>query len=87
MPCIELVDAQIKTIRAIKYIVSNPFINTADYRLSNRAGAFVQGYDESNGWILVEFWQPDYLPFVTHVIETLQKIAKAFDVQVDDLIK
>ena len=64
MPCIEVRKANKRVQDIIKRAVTCQYMTDQRYILSGKAGAFLQGYDEQSGWILVEFWQPDYQPFV-----------------------
>ena len=40
----------------VKCIVTNNYMPSLDYRMSRTVQPFVQGYDEQEGWILIEFW-------------------------------
>jgi hypothetical protein len=64
MPCIELQKCGIEEMRKLKAAVMTQFMNDPFYKTSRKAGAFLQGYDESSGWILIEFWQKDYQDFI-----------------------
>ena len=40
----------------VKCIVTNNYTPSLDYRMKQICSPFVQGYDERDGWILLEFW-------------------------------
>lgn len=42
-------------------------IDSTIYKKRVAAGAFLQGYDLQHGWALIEFWEPDYAPFVQYL--------------------
>jgi hypothetical protein len=71
MPCIELTDAPIEVMRELKAIVSCQYMNTPEYEVSKKAGAFLQGYEESYRWILIEFWLKNYQEFVDFINENV----------------
>ena len=65
MPCIQLSNAPVEIMRIIRNAVMANHMDDRRYQLRSNAGAFLQSYDESSGgWILVEFWTPNYQPFV-----------------------
>lgn len=65
MPCIELRGCDKKTREVIRSAMLCNYMQDPRYVLKMRAGAFLQGFDEyGEGWLLMEFWQPDYQPFV-----------------------
>ena len=46
----------VRECHIVRRCVTNQWMNTQDYRLSRACGAFLQGYDEKTGYVLVEFW-------------------------------
>ena len=65
MPCIEIQNPSLELREIIhRAIRANNFDDPA-YQLKGKAGAFLQGDEED--WILVEFWQKDYQPFVDYL--------------------
>lgn len=40
----------------IRCIVCNNYMPSLDYKMKQTVHPFVQGYDERDGWILLEFW-------------------------------
>ena len=57
----------IKECHKIRNAMLDNNINSKVYKLRCPSGAFLQGYDESNGWILIEFWLSDFQPFVDYL--------------------
>lgn len=41
-------------------IIGASFIDSDEYKIKTKAKAFLQSYDENNGWALVEFWTDDF---------------------------
>ena len=65
MPRIELYPCPERIRNTIRAAVACQYIDDERYILGRQAGAFLQGFSENHdGWVLVEFWQPDYQPFV-----------------------
>jgi len=44
------------------------------YSPSHKAGAFLQGYDEKHGWVLVEFWREEFDVFVGMLNDEFKQI-------------
>lgn len=65
MPCIQLINPSPEVRALIRRTVLNQQIDTKAYDVRTRAGAFLQG--DEHDWILIEFWQDDYLPFVDYL--------------------
>lgn len=65
MPCLELQPCEERVRNIIRSAVACQWMDDERYQLRSQAGAFLQGFAEDRGgWVLVEFWQPDYQPFV-----------------------
>ena len=67
LPSIEVANADARVLGVIRSAVRRDRISDPVYHLRVDAGAFLQGFDESGGWALVEFWtrNPEkYQPFV-----------------------
>lgn len=64
MPCLQGHDLPLEIMRIIRAAVACNHMDDERYKLGRLSGAFLQGYEENHGWVLVEFWQPDYQPFV-----------------------
>jgi|GEM_PF-3417064 len=65
MPCIEVVNPSPELKKIIHRAINANHIDDPAYQLRTKAGAFLQG--DAEDWILVEFWQKDYQPFVDHL--------------------
>ena len=65
LPCIEIKKPTPGLRQIIKNAVRANHIDDPAYNLRQEAGAFLQGDEEE--WILVEFWQKDYRPFVDYL--------------------
>jgi hypothetical protein len=65
MNCIEAVNLPVEELKRLTSIVLCNIIDSVEYKACKKAGAFLQGYDESSGWILIEFWNEDYQDFMT----------------------
>lgn len=65
MNCIEATNLPVEELKRLISIILCNTINSAEYKACKKAGAFLQGYDESSGWILIEFWNEDYKDFMT----------------------
>jgi hypothetical protein len=72
MNCIELENAPVNVLTTIRSIVMDNWIHSVRYQVSKKAGAFLQGYDESTGYLLVEFWSNNYQPFVDCVNDCIK---------------
>lgn len=57
--CIQSTELSIEHMRILKRIVTNQWVNSRDYQEKQGAHPFLQGYDEHNPWILIEFWTND----------------------------
>ncbi len=73
--CIELENAPKEIHNLISGIVRNQFMDSDDYRVSRNAGAFLQGGSNlTEGWILVEFWNPggveEFINYVNNKIQS-----------------
>ncbi|MDO8504884.1 MAG: hypothetical protein Q7S36_03470 [Candidatus Liptonbacteria bacterium] len=69
MPCIEIQNPKPEVREIIRKAVLDNFMDSPAYKVSKKAGAFLQG--ETDDWILVEFWQEDYQPFVDYLNKLL----------------
>ena len=59
-PALEFRDASPELHALLRSILLNRRMDTEDYRVTSAAGAFLQGgSDNTEGWILIEFWVPD----------------------------
>jgi hypothetical protein len=65
MPCIEVVNPSPELREIIRRAITANRIDDPAYQLHTKAGAFLQG--DAEDWILVEFWQKDYQPFVDYL--------------------
>jgi hypothetical protein len=74
MFCIEGLNLQLHELLLIRLLTTSTYIDSENFKLSRQAGAFLQGYDEKSGWILVEFWSKNFKPFVDYVNEQLKVI-------------
>lgn len=74
MPCVEgrnLTPEQCQTVRSV---VTDNWTGSPSYKLRTACSAFLQGYQEDDGWVLVEFWsrEPAAIDaFVKHLNEVL----------------
>lgn len=71
LPGIELFHASRETCQAIRAIMQNNWTDSEDFKARKGSGAFLQGYQEEEGWVLIEFWLPDYTAFVNHLNRVL----------------
>ena len=62
MPCIDVHGVPPELLALIRGALSD---DKTDFRC--KAGAFLQGEYAEHGWMLVEFWSPDYQDFVNHL--------------------
>lgn len=76
MPCLQAHDLPLEVLRIIRAAVTCNYIDDERYKLGRQAGAFLQGYDERNGWALVEFWQPNYQAFADLVNQLINDAAQ-----------
>lgn len=60
-----LTKAECQAIRAV--VCKNNLMDHDDYRMKQPAHPFLQSYDEHSGWVLIEFWGRDYLPYVNYL--------------------
>lgn len=67
MPGWDASGVDIATMRLIRGIVLNNLTDSADYKAKRGSGVFLQAYDEASGFIMLEFWEPTYHPFVHHL--------------------
>jgi hypothetical protein len=59
LPYIELEDCPEEIHRLIRNTITNQYMDTEEYRVSQNSGAFLQGGSNlEGGWIFVEFWKP-----------------------------
>ncbi len=59
-----------KRAKLLANVVGASMMDSEDYKVRTKARAFLQGYDEKEGWALVEFWtdnKEDCQAFVDHV--------------------
>ena len=50
------VGATPEQLRTVKRVLNASYMTDKSYQLRVAAAAFLQGYDEKSGWVLVEFW-------------------------------
>lgn len=70
LPSVQMRNATTDQMHAVRMAVGANRIGDPVYHLAKDAGVFLQGYDEHDGWVLVEFWTRDegrYQPFVDHL--------------------
>jgi hypothetical protein len=66
-PSVTTLNAPVPLLEFVRNAVMRNHMDDPVYHLRTRAQAFLQGYDEGSGWLLVEFWTGDperYGPFV-----------------------
>ncbi len=76
MKCIQGDKVPIEAMEVVRGMVLNNWMDSIDYKPHQAAGAFLQTYCEDRngtGFIMVEFWHADYMPFVEHVNNELRK--------------
>ena len=73
MPGWDAKGVSITTMRLIRSIVTNNRMDSADYQAKIGSGVFLQAYDESTGYIMLEFWQPNYQPLIDHLNAAIAK--------------
>ena len=73
-PCVEVMGAPPEVIAILKAAVSENRMYEKAYGMRNIAGAFLQGEDVASGWVLIEFWQENYMPFVDYLNERLKEL-------------
>lgn len=73
-PCVEVTNAPPEVIKIIKAALSENMMRVKAYNLRSASGAFLQGEGTASGWILVEFWQPNYQPFIDYLNECLKEL-------------
>jgi hypothetical protein len=71
MPGWEATGLDLETMLLIRSVVMANHFDSPRYQARRGSGVFIQGYqeptDREGGWILLEFWQPDYQRFVDHL--------------------
>lgn len=76
-PCIEILDSTPGSTPEIREIIRNAVTRILPtkhslYEVHYNAQPFLQG-DDGN-WMLVEFWQKDYQPFVDYLNEQIARL-------------
>lgn len=72
MPCIEILDSTPEVRQIIRSAVTGRFpVNDPRYEIHRNAQPFLQGDDGK--WLLVEFWQKDYQPFVDYLNKLIEE--------------
>lgn len=66
LPCVQIHDDPALAER-VAAAVREADMRSPAYITRVRAGAFLQGYDGTQGWCLVEFWLPEYTDFVSYL--------------------
>jgi len=73
--CLEASGLSLAECRTIRSVVTNNYMDSPDYQQSRRPSPFLQGYHEpgenSEGWVLVEFWGREIPPYVAYLTERL----------------
>ena len=72
MPCIEVSGAPLEVMKMFTRAMNENRFGEKAYELRHAAGACLQGQDVVSGWMLIEFWKPDYMPFVEYLNERLK---------------
>ena len=78
LPSVQMTGATPAQMRVVRSAVLRNHMADPVYHLHKTAGAFLQGYEEESGWLLVEFWAEDatrYRPFVDYLNDELAKAA------------
>ena len=78
LPAIEIKDASSETRSIIKRVLASNVMDDPDYKMRKKVGAFLQG--DSDGWMLVEFWQgntEDQQAFVDYLNILLNKLPRS----------
>lgn len=70
MPSLSLRDPDPEVRTFVRKAVTSQWMDDVRYELRTQAGAFLQ-CDYEN-YVLVEFWQPDYQPFVDWLNENIE---------------
>lgn len=73
MNCIEMVDPDPRVYELVRRAIACPFIDDIRYELRNNAGAYLQS-GNAEDWILVEFWNPDFQPFIDYLNAEIEKM-------------
>ncbi len=73
MSCVEVSGAPLEVMRELTAAICENRVGEKAYKTRCAAGAFLQGKDTLRGWILIEFWKPNYMPFVEYLNERLKK--------------
>lgn len=69
MPCIQIENPSQPWRSIIRQAITVNDMNDPAYGLRSEAGAFLQS--DSDDYLLVEFWKPDYQPFVDYLNERI----------------
>lgn len=70
MLAVQAHDLTLEECRLVKSVVTNNWVDSDDYKLGRAAGVFLQGYEPTDGWVLVEFWTDNRMAidaFVKHL--------------------
>ncbi|MBI3074788.1 MAG: hypothetical protein HYY92_01045 [Parcubacteria group bacterium] len=78
-PCVEVFGAPPEVMKALTVAMRENRVGEKAYETKCAAGAFLQGQDVADGWMLIEFWQPNYAPFVDYLNERLKELKPSGD--------
>jgi hypothetical protein len=56
---IEMEKAPVEEMQKLRGIVMDNWTTSENYKAKEKAHPFVQGYNEEEGWIFIEFWSSD----------------------------
>ena len=79
MPCVEVFGAPWEVQSVLTHAMFSNRIGEKTYELRCAAGAIIQGRDMEDGWLFIEFWQPNYMPFVDYLNERLKELKPSGD--------
>lgn len=57
--CVEALGLTVEQCQRVRAFVTNTYTPSVAYQAREGCGPFLQGYEESHGWVLVEFWIDD----------------------------
>lgn len=72
--CVEVFGAPPEVVKVLTVAVRSNWTKDPAYRARQGSGAFLQGISEQDGWVLIEFWEDHYQPFVNYLNERLKEI-------------
>jgi hypothetical protein len=79
MASVQEVGLPLEVLQKVRQAVSNNYMPSYAYKLKQKVGPFLQGYNEENGWIFIEFWRvileeklnvcwaKEYIDYLNHV--------------------